>query len=87
MIVNEECEELSVSDGVVTAQYVKSLKVGSQSGHESIKNEFGESPSSLQVDSPDPHPFACVMLYSVALRNIFSWLGSSITINREILLA
>ena len=23
-----------------------------------------KSPNSLQVDSPDPHPFACVTLYS-----------------------
>ena len=24
-----------------------------------------KSPNSLQVDSPDPHPFACVMLYEL----------------------
>ena len=28
--------------------------------------DLRKSPDSLQVDGPDPHPFACVMLYSGA---------------------
>ena len=27
--------------------------------------DLRKSPDSLQVDSPNPHPFACVMLYSI----------------------
>ena len=84
VIINEECEELSDADGVVAGQYVKSSKVVFQTDNDLRKHEFGESPSSLQVDSPDSHPFASAMLYSVAFWKVSPWLGSCIVINREI---
>ena len=37
-----------------------------------------KSPDSLQVDSPDPHPFACVMLHYITLHTASVLEGTSI---------
>ena len=64
MITSEECEELSSINGVVRVQRGKSPEVMSKTAEVLRRHGFEGESRLLAGDSPDPHPFTCVMLYS-----------------------
>ena len=66
LITSEECEELRYISDVVRVQSGKSPEVMAKTAEVLSRHGFKKEFKLLAGDSPDPHPFICVMLYSGA---------------------